>query len=37
VSGMGVDIACTYLFVYHLDWGMRGAALVQMTVRVSSP
>lgn len=33
VTGMGLDIACTYLFIYHLRLGMFGAALVQMSVR----
>jgi hypothetical protein len=36
VSGMGVDIACTYLFISVLEYGTFGAALVQFCVRATA-
>jgi len=35
VTGMGLDIGCTYLFIYHLELGVYGAGLVQITVRAA--
>ena len=33
ITGLGVDVGCTYLFVGYLHWGMRGAAFAALIVR----
>ena len=33
VTGLGVDLFCSYYFIYHLELGIRGAAYTQMTVK----
>lgn len=35
VTGLGVDVVSTYLFIYHWDMGMRGVAIAQIIVRAS--
>ena len=35
VTGMGVDLVCTWFFIYKFGWGMRGAALAQIVVKSS--
>ena len=35
VTGMGVDLVCTYFFIYKYAMGMRGAALAQIVVKTS--
>ena len=35
LTGLGVDVAVTYLFVYRWRWGVRGVALAQLAVRLS--
>lgn len=35
VTGMGVDVVVTYLFIYRWELGMRGAALVQICIKAS--
>jgi len=35
ITGCGVDICCTYLFVYKWEWGMTGVALAQLSVKSS--
>jgi len=33
LSGVGVDVICAYYFIYKWDWGVEGAAWVQITVK----
>lgn len=33
ISGIGVNVACTYFFIFQWSWGVQGAALAQMTTR----
>lgn len=35
LTGLGVDVAVTYMLVYRWRWGVRGMALAQLTVRLS--
>ena len=35
LTGLGVDIVCTWFFIRIWSWGMLGAALVQIVVRCS--
>eukprot|EP00808_Paulinella_micropora_P005806 g55091.t1 len=35
LTGIGVDVAVTYTFIYHLQLGMKGAAYAQLVVRLS--
>jgi Na+-driven multidrug efflux pump len=35
LTGLGVDVACTYFFVYKWEWGIEGVALAQMVVKGS--
>eukprot|EP00966_Prymnesium_polylepis_P146341 3379975-Prymnesium_polylepis.1 len=35
VTGIGVDMTCTYLFVYRWQLGIRGTALAQIALRTS--
>ena len=35
VTGFGVDITCSYLFIYRLNMGLKGAALTQIAVKSS--
>mmetsp|Transcript_27716 Transcript_27716/g.67212 ORF Transcript_27716/g.67212 Transcript_27716/m.67212 type:complete len:509 (+) Transcript_27716:178-1704(+) len=35
LTGVGVDMAATYLFVYHLDLGIRGTAYAQIALRAA--
>ena len=34
LTGMCIDVACSYLFIYRLDLGVVGAALVHLSVRL---
>ena len=34
-TGMVIDIGCTYLFIYKLEYGMTGAAYAQIVVKTS--
>lgn len=35
ITGLGVDVFCNYTFVFHLGWGVTGAALAQIVVQAS--
>mmetsp|Transcript_112732 Transcript_112732/g.318616 ORF Transcript_112732/g.318616 Transcript_112732/m.318616 type:complete len:506 (+) Transcript_112732:131-1648(+) len=35
VTGLGVDVACTYVFILTWQWGVFGAAMAQITVQAS--
>ena len=35
VTGLGVDVCCTYFFIYKLEMGTQGAALAQIVVKVA--
>jgi Na+-driven multidrug efflux pump len=35
ITGLGVDVLCTYFFVYKWGWGIRGVALSQLAVKAS--
>ena len=35
ITGCGVDICCTYLFIYKWEWGMTGVALAQISVKAA--
>ena len=35
VTGLGVDVTCTFLFVYKWQWGIKGVALAQCTVKAA--
>lgn len=35
VSGLGVDIACTFLFISQWEWGIHGAAFAALAVKIS--
>jgi len=35
ICGVGVDVICTYFFIYKLDLGMTGAAYAQIVVKAS--
>merc|ERR1719317_782241 len=35
ITGIGIDLICTYFFIYKLDLGMMGAAFAQIVVKVS--
>ena len=35
VTGCGIDILCTYIFVFRFQWGMTGIALSQCIVKAS--
>lgn len=35
LTGLGVDVVCNYLFLYRWGWGVQGAALAQMAVKIS--
>jgi len=35
VTGIGIDVICTYFFIYKLDLGMTGAGYAQIVVKAS--
>eukprot|EP00927_Polykrikos_kofoidii_P022491 TRINITY_DN20967_c0_g1_i1.p1 TRINITY_DN20967_c0_g1~~TRINITY_DN20967_c0_g1_i1.p1 ORF type:complete len:502 (+),score=57.91 TRINITY_DN20967_c0_g1_i1:85-1590(+) len=35
ITGLVIDVACTYTFVFLLEWGVHGAALAQIVVQIS--
>ena len=35
LTGLGVDITCTYFFVYRWEWGIKGVALSQVSVKAA--
>jgi Na+-driven multidrug efflux pump len=35
LTGLGVDVVCNYFFLYRWGWGVQGAALAQMSVKIS--
>ena len=35
LTGLGLDVGCAWLFVYRLEWGIWGCALVQIVVRLA--
>lgn len=35
LTGLGVDVVCTYLFILTWQWGVFGAAMAQITVQAS--
>eukprot|EP00928_Gymnodinium_smaydae_P088252 TRINITY_DN72360_c0_g1_i1.p1 TRINITY_DN72360_c0_g1~~TRINITY_DN72360_c0_g1_i1.p1 ORF type:complete len:567 (+),score=13.35 TRINITY_DN72360_c0_g1_i1:39-1739(+) len=34
LTGLGLDVTCSYLFIYRWQWGVEGAAFAQMAVRL---
>merc|ERR1719495_897756 len=35
ITGVGIDVACSYWFIYRFEWGVAGAAYAQITVKTS--